>query len=52
MVLKWQSGIDKRFHLSIMKYELNCPKQLIFYSYVVWAGKTLIQEVWFGKYFA
>ena len=22
-----------------------------FYSYDVWAGRTLIQEMWFGKYF-
>ena len=30
---------------------LKCAKHLIFYSYVVWVGRTLFHEMWFGKYF-
>ena len=32
-------------------WRLKCPKHLIFYFYVVWAGKTLVQEMSFGNYF-
>ena len=42
MVLKWWGYIDE---ITFKRYEvrhLKCSKHSIFYSYIVWVGRTLV----------
>ena len=43
--------VDKRRHSNIMKYDIWNVLNIWFFFYVAWAGRVLVQEMWFENYF-